>query len=300
MEARAAYLGRVERPRLTVVKDDGGQATYSALPHAVLFDTRLSQGARLLYAVMQAHWWQGGECWASHLTLAAQLGCKDRMLRYYMRELIERGYITERRRGHGQAKAYAPTDSSFQAATDCQLNRQEGASSEPKRQPVARQAATDCQFKRQPVADRNRRTEEDSLKEEDTGSTAANAAPAPKSKPLKEKPESRARRLPADWSLTDAHYTAAEKRGFDRGRAEAEAEKFCDYHRAKGTRMVDWLAAWRTWLGNAVTFDARRQPPQRNGAAPKPPTRDVVAGWRGFKGRYGSNLDERTGQNDGR
>lgn len=265
MEARAEYLGSsVERPRLTVVKDGG--ESYSALPHAVLFDTRLSHGARLLYAVLQSHWWQGGECWASHATLAGQLGCKDRMLRYYLTELLKAGVISERLRGHGQAKAYAPV----QAATDCQLKRQEDAASEPNRQEIASQAATHYQFKRQPVADRRRSTEEDTYGSKKQQGDAANAAPADVEAP-KVKSESRAKRLPEDWILTPAHIEAAGKKGLDAARAAVEAEKFCDYHRAKGTRMLDWMAAWRTWLGNAVTFDARRSPVVRNGSGPSIP-----------------------------
>lgn len=86
-----------------------GGPSFSALPHVVLFDRRLSRDARLLYAVMQAHWWQGGECWASHATLAAAMGCSDSQLRRYIGELSTAGYVASRRRGQGQAKAYRPT-----------------------------------------------------------------------------------------------------------------------------------------------------------------------------------------------
>jgi len=34
-------------------------------------------------------------------------------------------------------------------------------------------------------------------------------------------------------------------------RVEIELPKFRDYHLAKGSTMVDWQAAWRTWVGNA-------------------------------------------------
>ncbi len=35
---------------------------------------------------------------------------------------------------------------------------------------------------------------------------------------------------------------------------EAETEKFLNHHLAKGTVMISWRAAWRTWMLNAVTF----------------------------------------------
>jgi hypothetical protein len=35
---------------------------------------------------------------------------------------------------------------------------------------------------------------------------------------------------------------------------DAETENFRDHHRAKGSAMKDWTAAWRTWMRNAVKF----------------------------------------------
>jgi hypothetical protein len=37
-----------------------------------------------------------------------------------------------------------------------------------------------------------------------------------------------------------------------------EAERFRDHHTAKGSRFVDWNAAWRTWVRNAVRFAQER------------------------------------------
>ena len=31
--------------------------------------------------------------------------------------------------------------------------------------------------------------------------------------------------------------------------------RFKDYHLARGTRFVDWRAAWRTWSRNAAKFE---------------------------------------------
>ena len=73
MERAAPYGHQSERPRLTVVKDAG--ATYSALPHEIMRDTSLSRDARLLYAVLQSHWWQNGESWASHAEMAEEMAC---------------------------------------------------------------------------------------------------------------------------------------------------------------------------------------------------------------------------------
>jgi uncharacterized protein YdaU (DUF1376 family) len=41
---------------------------------------------------------------------------------------------------------------------------------------------------------------------------------------------------------------------------QEELTKFRDYHFGKGTTMLDWQAAWRTWISNA-----RVPPPQKSG-----------------------------------
>jgi hypothetical protein len=41
----------------------------------------------------------------------------------------------------------------------------------------------------------------------------------------------------------------------------AEVVKFVNYHQAKGSTMASWDAAWRTWVGNALTFAAERNRP---------------------------------------
>lgn len=46
----------------------------------------------------------------------------------------------------------------------------------------------------------------------------------------------------------------------------ATAERFRNFHAAKGSLMADWSAAWRTWVGNEPRF-APRQDAGRNGWA---------------------------------
>ncbi len=41
-----------------------------------------------------------------------------------------------------------------------------------------------------------------------------------------------------------------------------ETNNFLDHHRAKGSSMADWVAAWRTWMRNSMKFaKARSMPP---------------------------------------
>lgn len=179
MEARAEYLGRVERPRLTVVKDGGVQGRFSALPHAVLFSD-LSDGEVRVYAAVQSYiFGPDGECTASHESIAEKIGKEVRTVRRLLKDLVGKGYLTERRAGRGQAKAYrCPTITTGQ-------NRpvesgQDRPVSEPKRPKTATQQAKIGQFNRPKLA---APIEEDSFKKnppEEEDSSSAPPEPAPK------------------------------------------------------------------------------------------------------------------------
>lgn len=81
----------------------------------------------------------------------------------------------------------------------------------------------------------------------------------------KEAIASRARgtRLPADFSLPDEWRRYAASKGLPENRIDHEAEQFRNHWLADGTpRAVkrDWAAAWRTWVGNAITNFGRSPP----------------------------------------
>ena len=82
--------------------------------------------------------------------------------------------------------------------------------------------------------------------------------------PEGDKPK-RACALPADFQPDATGEALAAKLGVD---LAAELPKFCDHHRARGSTMKDWQAAWRTWARNAVRFGARSAPSAA--AEPKP------------------------------
>jgi hypothetical protein len=39
---------------------------------------------------------------------------------------------------------------------------------------------------------------------------------------------------------------------------DRETEQFLDHHRAKGSVFKDWIAAWRTWMRRAASFQEQR------------------------------------------
>ena len=65
--------------------------------------------------------------------------------------------------------------------------------------------------------------------------------------------------LPDDWEPTAEDCDFARERGFTDIEIQNMLDKFCVHHRAKGTVMADWHAAWRTWVLNAIEYRARSQ-----------------------------------------
>jgi hypothetical protein len=66
--------------------------------------------------------------------------------------------------------------------------------------------------------------------------------------------EKRKTRIADDWQPRQQERDSAASKGLD---CDAEVEHFLDHHRAKGEPMLDWDAAFRTWLKNAVRFGSR-------------------------------------------
>jgi hypothetical protein len=70
-------------------------------------------------------------------------------------------------------------------------------------------------------------------------------------------PRKRARQLPDGWVPSDKNISDAEAKGFSAMEIESEADRFRDFHTAKGSTFKCWDAAWRTWVGNARRFAGR-------------------------------------------
>ena len=60
--------------------------------------------------------------------------------------------------------------------------------------------------------------------------------------------------IPPDFSLSETMLSFAIKKGIDKRKAESVFEHFKTHHTAKGTLMIDWEAAWRTWCINDGKF----------------------------------------------
>jgi DNA-binding transcriptional MocR family regulator len=123
---------------------------FAQIPYTVLFDQRISRDARLLYAVLQSHWWKHGECLASHATLAAEIGVKERMVRSYLSELVRAGHVVKRRRGRGRSVAYSSAVDRSDDSPELDRGREQDDDGDgANRQSGADEPAPDCRAERQ-------------------------------------------------------------------------------------------------------------------------------------------------------
>lgn len=64
--------------------------------------------------------------------------------------------------------------------------------------------------------------------------------------------------------LPDGFVLSGEMRDYAIGKGvsnpEAQFEKFTNHHTANGSAFLDWLAAWRKWVGNAIEYQPRGSP----------------------------------------
>jgi hypothetical protein len=63
--------------------------------------------------------------------------------------------------------------------------------------------------------------------------------------------------LPDDWKKSALDYWQSKTR-FDIS-PDDQFFKFQNHHQSKGTLMIDWKAAWRTWYANAVDYQKHNQ-----------------------------------------
>lgn len=82
--------------------------------------------------------------------------------------------------------------------------------------------------------------------------------------PATQKPKKRKTRLPEDFKLTKGRGNAALSYWADHQRHDLDVrhqwDQFVTYHRAKGSTMLDWDAAWKTWYVRAMEFSRSSGP----------------------------------------
>jgi len=110
------------------------------------------------------------------------------------------------------------------------------------------------------------------LNRNDNGSSNVKAKPKqpepePEPEPVKRdtsvSPKKRACAIPENWVPSDKNVDQALSKGLSEQEISHEADRFRDYHLAKGTTFKDWDAGWRTWCGNAVKHRGSRMAGQQ-------------------------------------
>lgn len=79
---------------------------FTQVPNHVLEDTRLTFGARIVYAMLLRYAWQNNFCFPGQDTLANDMGTSDRQIRNLLTELKAVGYLEVKRRGLGKTNVY--------------------------------------------------------------------------------------------------------------------------------------------------------------------------------------------------
>ena len=93
----------------------------------------------------------------------------------------------------------------------------------------------------------------------------ASDSPTPKEEPsTKQTNNARTKRpRPDDWQPNDQHRSFSLANGLD---VDQAAEDFKDWHDARGSKFVNWDAAFRTWIRKAASWgQGKQQAPARAG-----------------------------------
>ena len=83
---------------------------FAQIPHAVLTDPALSDGAVRLYGILLSYAFQGESFKCSQLKMASDIGKDDRTIRRLMKELHTRGLVTPVRQGQRMVNIYVLED----------------------------------------------------------------------------------------------------------------------------------------------------------------------------------------------
>lgn len=203
---------------------------------------------------------ENDEAWPSHSSIARLTGLSKRTIQTSIQKLEDWGLITRIRRARDNgSETSAMVSINIEVAWNVAkgiATPATGVSQEPREvwQQMPQGIATDASL-------------ETTLKPQLTNSGAQDEYFS-EEKPSK--PKKKRNTIPAEYPMTDRHKQYAAERGLAVGYAVGIFENFKNHHAAKGSVMLDWDAAWRTWVGNELKFSAGRAPQNPKQAPPRP------------------------------
>lgn len=105
---QARPIGDVIREQNIVLKgaDALSKQGFVQLPRAILYHPKLTDGARLLYAVLLDYAWNNNYCFPGQKALSNKTSWDERTVRRHMKTLLGTGLVTIKRRGQGRTNIY--------------------------------------------------------------------------------------------------------------------------------------------------------------------------------------------------
>lgn len=89
-----------------ILEDDTLKHGFIQLPKIVLRARNLSRDAKLLYSILLSYAWDDDRCFPGYARLCDDMQASENMVRKYMRELMEIGLLSQKRRGLGKTNLY--------------------------------------------------------------------------------------------------------------------------------------------------------------------------------------------------
>lgn len=243
-----------------------------------------------------------GYCYPSMLRIAWETGLTERAVRNIMRRLEAAGTVetTEHRGARNSNEYRINLDTGPQKEPWETYRDRHKRPSKSERGSVTNQNVVPVNGAEKPEggSEINRnvvppKSEPDDRKSEPDDKKPERRSGEPSVEPLVDPPEEppvapraseptdkRASRAPAKFEPTDEQYQWAWlESGMSRSEIDGETAKFLDFHRAKGSLMVNWVAGWRNWIRKAVEIRTDRAQRQSNGRGwvAKPSNADISA-----------------------
>ena len=82
---------------------------YTQVPNAILASKRLSDSAKMAYALLLSYAWQDDFCFPGQVAMAERWGKSERSVRTALKDLEEAGYLKIIRQGLGKPNIYELT-----------------------------------------------------------------------------------------------------------------------------------------------------------------------------------------------
>lgn len=79
---------------------------YTRIPNAVIASKRLSDSAKMAYAILLSYAWNNDHCFPGQVAMGERWGKSDRSVRKALKELEEAGYLNVTRQGLGRPNLY--------------------------------------------------------------------------------------------------------------------------------------------------------------------------------------------------